>query len=156
MTPQNENDELLAKIAQQAHRIQELEEQRIRYGPICLNCGKDAPCMTEADANQHGGSVPCTFDPAPKELWQRCQRLTHEVARLTLARDEAMTERKMHESQHALLFQENVRLRRQLAAMAAERDEAEMRNENYRMTLNTRDEQLAAAQVRAKELEGEP
>lgn len=63
-------------------RNEALNAARIKYGPICLLCGKSTPCMTEAEANSHGGSIPCTFDPAPRELWQRCKTLEAENTRL--------------------------------------------------------------------------
>lgn len=71
-----------ATIEAQAQRIATLEALRVKYGPICLNCGKAEPCMTEAEANQHGGSIPCTFDPAPRELWDRCKQQAQRIREL--------------------------------------------------------------------------
>lgn len=81
--------ELLALAA----RVQELEQQRIQYGPICLNCGKAEPCMTDEEAAQHGASIPCTFDPAPKVLFERCKQLQQQLADMTARKDAAYLER---------------------------------------------------------------
>lgn len=74
--------ELKSRLADAQARVETLEAQRIKYGPICLNCGADKPCMTEEDANKHGASIPCTFDPAPRELWDRCKQLKQQHAAL--------------------------------------------------------------------------
>ena len=36
---------------------------------ICLVCGADKPCMTEADLKTGDPGIPCTFDPTPQELF---------------------------------------------------------------------------------------
>jgi hypothetical protein len=40
---------------------------------MCLICGRSEPCMTEADLKPGDPGVPCTFDPTPKELWDKLQ-----------------------------------------------------------------------------------
>ncbi len=54
--------------------LETLRQQRIKYGPICVMCGAAEPCELKNDP--HG---PCTFDPAPKELWEEVQRLRGEL-----------------------------------------------------------------------------
>lgn len=79
---ESERIEAVQRYEAAEKRNEALQADRIKYGPICLLCGKSTPCMTEEEANQHGGSMPCTFDPAPRELWERCQALQAENARL--------------------------------------------------------------------------
>ena len=58
-----------------ASRVAELEEQRIKYGTICVVCGADKPCSLKDDLNS-----PCTFDPAPRALWDQCKQLKQQLA----------------------------------------------------------------------------
>jgi len=48
-----------------------LAERLKRYEPVCLVCGKAEPCMTEADLKAGDPGIPCTFDPTPKQLYER-------------------------------------------------------------------------------------
>lgn len=123
-------------IAQQAQRIQELEDQRIRYGPICLNCGKDKPCMTEAEANQHGASIPCIFDPAPKELWQRCEQQAQEIERLK-------GELGLKEEWAHLHADDVLRLKQQLADLTRERDSIGSGLEEANLCIRQLEQQVA-------------
>ena len=68
--------------AEQQAEIARLTDLRITYGPICLICGAAEPCELKDDLHS-----PCTFDPAPKELYQRCEWQGKEIARLTKERD---------------------------------------------------------------------
>lgn len=43
-----------------------LHTQRIKYGPICIVCGAAEPCYLKDDPHS-----PCSFDPAPRELWDQ-------------------------------------------------------------------------------------
>jgi hypothetical protein len=66
---------------------EEVERLTAKLGPlaadnICLLCGRDAPCMTEADLKPEDPGIPCTFDPTPQQLWDDNQRLRAEVKRL--------------------------------------------------------------------------
>lgn len=63
-------------------RLAEVEKDCVKYGPICLVCGRigSQPCMTEDEANKHGASTPCTFDPSPKAIWEENKRLKARVA----------------------------------------------------------------------------
>jgi hypothetical protein len=54
---------------------------------ICLVCGLSDPCMTEADLKPGDPGVPCTFDPTPKELFDR---LTSARADTKFAREQAL------------------------------------------------------------------
>jgi hypothetical protein len=53
----------------------------------------------------------------------------------------------------AIMIDHDAALRAQLAQVTTERDEAETRNENYRLKLNARDQQLAQAQATIERLQ---
>ena len=66
---------LQAKVRELEERLTTLKQQRIKYGPICLVCGAAEPCHLKDDPHS-----PCTFDPAPRELWDRCKDLEGKLA----------------------------------------------------------------------------
>lgn len=45
------------------------------YKPICLNCDRDRPCMTDEEAAKFETGIPCTFEPTPKMLFERVRKL---------------------------------------------------------------------------------
>ena len=45
---------------------------------ICLICGKDKPCMAEAECP--GTGIPCTFDPTPRQLFDHNKVLRKKLA----------------------------------------------------------------------------
>lgn len=114
------------QLAAKDARVEELEEMRIKYGPICLNCGKDKPCMTEEEANIHGASIPCTFDPAPKEIWQRWKDAEQQLTSLKAAFDGFLFETAKALSPDdpciATTTEQILDMRRRLDAMRKERD----------------------------------
>jgi len=60
--------------------IAEVRRLRAMMPPsICLVCGADEPCMTEADLKPGDPGVPCTFDPTPRELWEKFCELRAEL-----------------------------------------------------------------------------
>jgi hypothetical protein len=38
---------------------------------VCVVCGADRPCMTDADLGPGEPGAPCTFDPTPYQLYKR-------------------------------------------------------------------------------------
>lgn len=65
----------LAELERVQQERDELEQQRIKYGPICVVCGAAAPCTLKDDP-----CAPCTFDPAPRELWDKVISLQSQLA----------------------------------------------------------------------------
>lgn len=70
-------DALQAKVSELEERLTTLKQQRIKYGPICLVCGAAEPCHLKDDPHS-----PCTFDPAPRELWDRCKEQKQRISEL--------------------------------------------------------------------------
>lgn len=68
---------LQAKVRELEERLTTLKQQRIKYGPICLVCGAAEPCHLKDDPHS-----PCTFDPAPRELWDRCKEQKQRISEL--------------------------------------------------------------------------
>lgn len=68
---------LESKVDEQRTEIERLTALRIKYGPICVVCGAAEPCELASDTNS-----PCSFDPAPKELYDKCEDQAKEIARL--------------------------------------------------------------------------
>ena len=66
-----------AKVSELEERLTTLKQQRIKYGPICLVCGAAEPCHLKDDPHS-----PCTFDPAPRELWDRCKEQKQRISEL--------------------------------------------------------------------------
>jgi len=86
-----------------------------------------------------------------------CDELMHyiedlvqqQLAAMTAERDALANDLPMH----SVAYQQRIAaLEQQLVAMTQERNEAETRNENYRLKLNARDQQIAEAQARAQTL----
>ncbi len=76
-----------ALIEQQAKEVARLTDLRIRYGPICVVCGAAEPCDLRDDQYS-----PCSFDPAPKELYVKCKEQAKEIAELREALGKLMAE----------------------------------------------------------------
>ena len=71
----------------QAHRrIAELEAH-YKLEHICLICGRNEPCMTEADLQPGDPGIPCTFDPTPRELFDDNKRVRQLWKRAEAERD---------------------------------------------------------------------
>jgi len=73
--PYENGKTILERVEQVVKERDALKAQRIKYGPICLVCGAAEPCQLKDDPH-----APCTFDPAPKALWDKVQSLTKELA----------------------------------------------------------------------------
>lgn len=60
---------------------------------ICLNCGRETPCITEADLRPGDPGVPCTFDLTYPQMIERLRHYEDRQRKAEAERDEANAER---------------------------------------------------------------
>ena len=69
---------------------------------ICLNCGSETPCMTEADLKPGDPGVPCTFDLTYPQMIERIHYHEDQQRRAKAERDRLAKE--LEEAEEAILL----------------------------------------------------
>lgn len=89
-----ERDSFRLEADRLREKLREAEKRMKAWGCpdfdfICLNCGRETPCITEADLRPGDPGVPCTFDLTYPQMIERLRRYEDRQRKAEAERDEA-------------------------------------------------------------------